>query len=347
MKARSSLRAAGKTLNLALLSMFPSATRLRHIDVRELRSGNVTVRSYTSAKSGFPVVVLHGLTREGPNDLRLVRFCKMLAAMGMCVYTPNVEGLRTLDPDARDLESIGALLKKLVDEHKSQLGLIGVSFGGTYALLVAALPEVANTIRFVLAIGPYYSLPEVVERSFSLRMEENISPEQAYGLLTLDWKYRKILPLTAEETATFEELMAHSSCDEGLTPKESALVARITRLPQQEHIYLQWKKRLPQIASLSIKGNPTMKSLKAPIFLLHNKHDTVIPVDESVQIELALTQLNKTVTKHLGRFGDHAAFSLRDDAGLARFFYRIMLLTHLQSNGMSGSREKKSVTVKS
>jgi pimeloyl-ACP methyl ester carboxylesterase len=270
----------------------------------------------------------------------------MLAAVGLCAYTPNLQGLCMMDPESTDIDSIRDLLKTLVKEHKSQIGLIGFSFGGTYALLASSSPEIAETIRFVLAVGAYYSLESVVERAFSLRGGRDLSQEAGIALLVLDWKFRQMLPLTDEESIAFEELMDHSYLREKhFTPEDTALVAKITSLQQQEDIYLEWKKRLPEISCLNIEGNPALESLEAPVFLLHSENDTYIPVEESLHIADRLACLDKNVLRHIGRSGDHLTFSVRSDAELAQFFYRIMLLTEPQdarnpgSNGRRGSTD--------
>jgi pimeloyl-ACP methyl ester carboxylesterase len=345
-RTRSGLRAARKTLNLAVLSMFPYATRLRHIDVREWRSGNETVRSYTSDRSGFPLVVLHGLTGEGCSDSRLVAFCKMLAAVGFCVYTPNLQGLCLMDPEPTDVDSITALLKALVDEHKSQIGLMGFSFGGTYALLASTCPETAAAIRFVLAVGAYYSLADIVEHTFSVRGKRDHSTEEAYALLALDWKYRNMLQLSEGETAALDELMDRSCAGVmHFTREDAALVAKIMSLQQQENIYQEWKNRLPEIASLNIEGNPNLGSIRAPVFLLHNEQDTFVPAEESCQIAGELAHLHKDVLTHIGPSAGHVTFSIRNDAGLAHFFYRMMLLTELRYNGAPERNGRRGTTV--
>ena len=265
----------------------------------------------------------------------------MLAAVGLCVYTPNLQGLCMMDPDPTDIKSISALLKALAKEHKSQIGLIGFSFGGTYAVLASSSPEVAESVRFVLAVGAYYSLESVLERIFSQRRTRNLSPEATYALCALDWKFRKILPLTEGEIVAYEELMDHfCSREKHFTPRETALVANITGLQQQEDIYILWKTRLPEISSLNIEGNPTLESLQASVFLLHSEHDTSIPVEESLRIAVELTRHHKNVLRYIGRLGDHVTFSIRNDAGLARFFYRIMLLTENQNIRNTWQAEK-------
>lgn len=341
----SSLRAAGKTLNLCVLSMFPYATRLRHIDVQESRNGNMIVRSYTSDRNGFPLVVLHGLTQEGFSDSRLVGFCTMLAAMGFRVYTPNLQGLCMMDPQPSDMESIRALLNLLTIEHKNPIGLIGFSFGGTYALLAAAFPETAGAIRFVLAVGAYYSLADVVTHTFSVRGKWNYSTEEAYALLALDWKNRTMLPLTEREVAALEELMNPAcACEMHFTPEGTTLVAKIMSLQQQEDIYQEWKNRLPEISSLNIENNPALEAIEATVFLLHNEHDTFVPAEESYHIAVELARLHKKVLSHIGPSGEHVSFSIRNDVGLARFFYRMMFLTELRNTGTPERNRRRGST---
>jgi len=346
-KARSSLRAAGKTLTLGALSLIPSATRLRHIDLSELRYGNVTVHSYTSGGTGFPVVVLHGLTHEGFDDSRLVRFCRILAAAGFCVYAPNLRGLCTMDPDPTEIDSITALLTTLVKEHKSQIGLMGFSFGGSYALLSSACPEIAGSVRFVLAVGAYYSLADVVGRVFTMRGKRDLSPEEAYALLALDWRYRTMLPLTERETTAAKVLMVRT-CSRAMqfTGEEMALVGKIASLPQQEDIYAEWRNRLRTISRLNIEDNSALESLEASVFLLHSERDTSIPVEESSRIATNLARLHKNVLSHIGRFGDHVTFSIRNDAGLAHFFYRLMLLTELRDTGIPSRNGRRGSSAK-
>jgi pimeloyl-ACP methyl ester carboxylesterase len=237
-----------------------------------------------------------------------------------------------MDPDPTDIESIRELLKILAKEHGSQIGLIGFSFGGTYALLASSSRDVAGSVRFVLAVGAYSSLESVVERTFSARGTPNPSLEEVFALFALDWKFRRMLPLTEGEIVALEELMDRScSPEESFTPREIALVTRLRGLREQEDIYRIWKSRLPEISGLNIEGNPALESLEASVFLLHSELDTSIPVEESLRIAVELERRQKNVLRHIGRVGDHVTFSIRNDIGLARFFYRIMLLT--EKNG--------------
>jgi hypothetical protein len=311
-----------------LLTLFSSAGRLRPVEVRDLSLDGFAVRSYMSRTSRFPVVVLHGLTREGYEDARLVAFCRMLAVLGFCVYTPNLQGLCEMDPGPVDIERLSVLFTKLWTERGSPIGVIGFSFGGTYALLASSAPGLSGGIRFILAVGAYYTLNDVVERAFSLRGRHDLSPQSSFALLALDWRYRKSLPLTKEESIAFEDLMNHYCARENrFTSADAALVSKIVGLAAQDEIFRQWKTRLPEISCLDLAGNPAMKSLNAQVFLLHSENDASVPVEESARIETDLARLGKSVVRHVGHLGDHVTFSVRKDAGLARFFYRIMILT--------------------
>jgi pimeloyl-ACP methyl ester carboxylesterase len=138
------------------------------------------------------------------------------------------------------------------------------------------------------------------------------------------------------ETAALEELMDRSCSGEmHFTREDTALVAKIMSLQQQENIYQEWKNRLPEISSLNIEGNPALGSIEAPVFLLHNAQDAFVPAEESFKIAVELALLHKNVVSHIGPSAEHVTFSIRNDAGLARFFYRMMLLTELRNTGTS------------
>lgn len=311
-----------------MLSLRPSGGHLRDGEVKEFTLDGGTVRSYSSSDTSFAIVVLHGLTREGFNDYRLIRFCRMLANIGFSVYTPSLRGLCTLDPDASDIEATEALLESLTAKHGDRIGIIGFSFGGTYSLIAAGAPGVADHIRFVMAVGAYYSLESLIDRAFTLRGEKPLAPKVAYALLSLDWKYRQLLALTREETAVFEDLMDHYCARENnFTSADSVLVAKIAALPAQHEVCRQWKERLGVLSRLNIAGNPSLRSLVANVFLLHSERDVSVPVEECTFIETELVNAGKSVSKHVGRLGDHVVFSIRDDIRLASFFYRVMLLT--------------------
>lgn len=316
-----------KSLALALRSLFPDLDGLDALDVGCQQYGDLPVRTYRSHRSNFPVVVLHGLTRQGPDDRRFVRFCRMLAGAGLQVYAPRLCGLCELDTDEQDVLAAGDLVRCLAEEHRSQIGLAGVSFGGTYSLLASHMAEVASDVRFVLAIGPYVSLDELVADAFSRRHEARIPIDRLYGLLAIDWNYRSLLHITSEEMQRYESLMADTSCETGFTTEEHDLVRALAHDPGQEEIVRRWRQRLPLLRRLSFTDLPDLGTHSPPVFLLHAERDPLIPSDHSSRIESILRRQKTPVVRHVGPIGEHVGFSLRNDIGLARLFYQVMRLT--------------------
>ena len=109
--------------------------------------------------SGAFLVLLHGWTLRGKDDLRLQAFARSLAIAGVECCVPNLPGLAMLTFDTGDVLGLRALL----GECPSRPGIIGFSLGGSYALLAAS--DHANQPRFVVSVGGYGDLPATFRRS--------------------------------------------------------------------------------------------------------------------------------------------------------------------------------------
>lgn len=100
-------------------------------------------------------LVAPGLHFDGPDDPRLDRFCRVLAAAGFCVVTPFLPSYVDLivEPSAPDdLEVVArALLERLPADER--ITLFSISFGSWPALEVAA--RLGPAARAVITFGGY------------------------------------------------------------------------------------------------------------------------------------------------------------------------------------------------
>ena len=126
------------TLLLGGRLLWPSRRPHARIRPRDVPSDSLRLRAYAAASSRYPVVVLHGLTRQGFDDHRLTNFCNGLAASGFIAYTPDLEGLRGLDLDESDIDRISRTIRIVTERHEQSPGLIGFSVGATYGLIAAS-----------------------------------------------------------------------------------------------------------------------------------------------------------------------------------------------------------------
>lgn len=108
------------------------------------------------------VVLVHGVHREGIEEVRFTRFARSLATAGVVVFAPAVKDLSDYQIAPRAIDTAGAAVKA----HKArvgraQVGLMGVSFGGGISLLAAADPRFVDDVAFVVAIGAHDDLARV------------------------------------------------------------------------------------------------------------------------------------------------------------------------------------------
>jgi pimeloyl-ACP methyl ester carboxylesterase len=107
-------------------------------------------------------VVLHGLTLTGREHPALLRFAAAVAATGRVVLIPEIPEWRALHAaPAVAVPTIRAAVRALhrrPDVDADRTGLFGFSFGATQALIAAADPRVAASLRGVVAWGGYHDL---------------------------------------------------------------------------------------------------------------------------------------------------------------------------------------------
>ncbi len=111
-------------------------------------------------------VMLHGITVPGMRHPALLRFARAFAGSGAAVLVPEVEAWKRLriDPRQADLAIAGgaALLAERPEVLPGGVGVVGFSFGATQALVAAADPEFAGSIRSVVAFGGYCDLRRTI-----------------------------------------------------------------------------------------------------------------------------------------------------------------------------------------
>jgi pimeloyl-ACP methyl ester carboxylesterase len=244
---------------------------------KDVRAANGwRVDRYCPAKpSGAFLLLLHGWTLRGKDDLRLQAFARSLAIAGVACCVPDVPGLATLGFDQGDVVGLRALL----DECPSRPGVIGFSLGGSYALLAASAH--ANQPRFIASVGGYGNLPATFRRStqWGRQRPDNPVAREAwvYLKLALAWRLREVIPLPAAAQDELRGLL-EDFCEGANLEVSWKFCQRV--LGDADWESEDERRQNPTtLSALSLAEHPPR--LACPVVILHDKTDPTIPPCEA------------------------------------------------------------------
>jgi pimeloyl-ACP methyl ester carboxylesterase len=302
--ARTHLRSAGLLVRLAeptarpLLLPSPAALVEEDLSVPGPGGRPMAARLYRPLGIDRPpgMVVVHGVHRLGIEDPRLAVFARALAGAGIAVLTPQIAPLTEYRVDAAGVDLIGAAavaLASRTDVAAGGVGVMGMSFAGGLALLAAAEPRYAPSIREVVAVGAYDDL----ERVSRFLATDQALPADGPAVALAAHEYGALVLAHSHPEDFFAEV-DRAPAAEGLRlwlreEKEAAVeaVARLTPSGQAEFDHLlhdrpairaqllaSIARHAAEMAAVSPRGH--LAGLRAPVFLLHGVGDTVIPATE-------------------------------------------------------------------
>src|SRR5688572_27063805 len=134
------------------------------------------------------IVLIAGVSELGCYHPRLMALARTLANKGFFVLTPDIQVFRKFQMSPVALDEIYfwySRVRQLPGAARvERVGMIGISFSGTLALMVAARPEIRDSVAFVLAIGPYHDVFRASRRWFASRPAaagEGQYPVRYYG----------------------------------------------------------------------------------------------------------------------------------------------------------------------
>nr|HEX4314647.1 hypothetical protein [Kofleriaceae bacterium] len=132
------------------------------VPVRDDVVGGLRVRVFGASDARRGYVVAPGLHYAGPDDPRLDRFCRVLAAAGHVVVAPFVPSYLRLVPDAaavRDFTTVVAERRRWCGDRP--VAVFSISFGSLLAFAAAA--ELGDELDGVTAFGGYADFHETMK----------------------------------------------------------------------------------------------------------------------------------------------------------------------------------------
>jgi hypothetical protein len=131
---------------------------------REVTLDGVAGHLYVPDRPSPPIVLVLGAAPRGPDDPRAVRLARSVARAGRVVFAPRLAlaGRRFDDTDLdRIVRSVLALDRLPLTTGPAVM--LGISYGGSYALVASSDPRLAGRVAQVAVFGAYFDLVGVIQ----------------------------------------------------------------------------------------------------------------------------------------------------------------------------------------
>ena len=283
-----------------------------------LRVDSLEARVYVPLRSRQTVLLVSGLHTAGIDEPRLVAFARELAKSGVTVVTPSIAELTRFEITPLLTDRIEQTALWLAGNSElsraGRVGIMGISFSGGPSIVAAGRQTLRNRVLYVFAFGGHDDLPRVL-RYLCTGIEPELSggpaPQPENGLtpsVPHDYGVAVVLLNVADHLVPPEQVeplrdavrrflrASHlDRIDTRAAAREfAALRALAPQLPEPAAALLRsvndrdvgrlGRLLVPHVAShgdapaLSPSRSPAPT---APVYLLHGRHDAVIPAVES------------------------------------------------------------------
>jgi hypothetical protein len=252
------------------------------------------------------LVLLHGASPLGKDEPRLVDFAATLASTRFVVLVPDLVGLRQLKlraVAARDIADAVLYMQATPGlAPNNRIGIVSLSVASGPALLAAAAPRIRERLGFILAIGGYYDMLDMLTFSttgdFKNGAQWHHREPNEYGKWVLVLSNVDQLPAASDRrvlTAIARRKLKDPRADvttlaARLSPQGRAVYDFVNNTDRQrvQELFAQLPINIKsEIQSLSLSKRD-LSGIKAQVILVHGLDDPMIPYTESVALAGAL-----------------------------------------------------------
>jgi dienelactone hydrolase len=227
------------------------------------------------------------------DDPRFQRLAGSLARAGIVVAAVDSPGLRFDEIRSRDVEDLVLTFDYLSSRpyvDAARAGFLGVSVGGSLAIVAAADPRIARRVAFIDAVGPYFDAGQELE-AVSAAGEDRWQPDAETARVV-----RKQVIDTATEgddRSILDGIFyfgrgADREQAPGLSPQGNAVLDLLDNRDWARFPALYAAAGLATNGEFnSVSPSQVIDRLQAPLHLLHSRADHHIPFAQSAALQAA------------------------------------------------------------
>jgi dienelactone hydrolase len=220
------------------------------------------------------LVLVHGLSPAGKDDVRLRDAAALLARAGWAVAVPTVAGLTVLRLRPEDARPVTVSVRTLHAAGYERVAVLGISLGAGPALLAAADPTVASSVCSVLALGGYASATELLRYTLT----------GAFAYDGATGRRRVHGDAIAQFARANAELVDEAGRRLVDNRDPAAFDNLVNGLPDSTRAVLE-----------ALSPARVVASLRAPLVLVHGREDPAVPFTESLRLAAAARAAGRPV----------------------------------------------------
>lgn len=276
------------------------------------------------------LVLVPGLARTGKDDPRLVAFATSLARVRFAVLVPDIASLRALKVLPSDIDAVADAAVWLSDQDQlaggRPVGVVAISYAAGPALLAATVPRARDRVGYVVSVGGYHDITEVVRffttGAYRVSNQWRRAEPNAYG----KWVFVKSNAERLQDPADQARLSAIA--DAKLDAPDADVTDMAVLLGEEGRSVLALADNsdrnkvddlvagLPEairtdMVALDPSGAP-LEEAAARLLLIHGRDDTIIPYSESVDLARRMGRARASLYVVDGLWHVDADFSLND-----------------------------------
>lgn len=248
------------------------------------------------------LIAVPGAVPLGNGDPRFTAFATTLARAGFAVLAPEMPGFRKLRVRPQDAREIADAFRYALSRPQlapqGRAGLFAFSYAAGPAVLAALEDDIRGQVRFIAALGGYHDLPRAM-RFFTTGWYEHadashhLVPDDT-GRMVLAFSSLDYLDNPSDEIL-FEKMvdarLQNPAADlarfaEQLSePGQAVYTLAVNTDPARfSHLLSQLPPAMrADIERLNLASHD-LRQLRAPLWLVHGKHDNLIPWTESLAL---------------------------------------------------------------
>ena len=287
------------------------------------------------------IMFVNGATPEGRAHAVVRRLARSLARSGHVVFVPDLPGIANGELSPRTVGAAVACATcgaEVAETRDGRIGLVGVSIGGTVALLVATAPELAGRVSVVAAIAPFtdlekvmmlattgtypgmgglepYPVPSSLAVGLGRSLVASLSPTP--DVRALGSALERLDPLSADPLRPLRESPCRSLGPDAATAQALLLNREASRFAD---LYAALPADVRRVVA-TLSPLHSAARLTAPVEIATAPRDSYFPLAESLALQREVPHVRITVTSALA----HATPRMRNVVAFARlegFFAR-------------------------